>query len=307
MEIYLPIAEMSVNWLMILGMGAAVGFLSGMFGVGGGFLMTPLLIFYGIPPGITVATQASHISASSLSGALAQWRRNGVDFIMGSVLLVGGITGAGLGVFIFALLQRVGQVELVIAVSYVLLLGSIGGLMLKESISTIRAARRGESVSIRSRLGQHNWIHGLPFKMRFRRSRLYISVIPPLVLGLIVGILTAIMGIGGGFVMIPAMIYLLRMPTNVVIGTSQFQILFVAAVTTVLHAANTQTVDIVLALLLILGGVIGVQFGVRVAAKLKGEELRALLAVLVTGVALKLLIGLVVTPADVYSVVTGTP
>jgi uncharacterized membrane protein YfcA len=307
MEIYLPIAEMSVNWLMILGMGAAVGFLSGMFGVGGGFLMTPLLIFYGIPPGIAVATQASHISASSLSGALAQWRRNGVDFIMGGVLLAGGITGAALGVFIFALLQRIGQVELVIAISYVLLLGSIGGLMLKESISTIRAARRGETVTIRSRLGQHNWIHGLPLKMRFRRSRLYISVIPPLVLGLIVGILTAIMGIGGGFVMIPAMIYLLRMPTNVVVGTSQFQILFVAAMATVLHAANTQTVDIVLALLLILGGVIGVQFGVRVAAKLKGEELRALLAVLVTGVALKLFVGLVVTPTDVYSIVTGTP
>ena len=307
MEIYLPIAEMSVNWLMILGMGTAVGFLSGMFGVGGGFLMTPLLIFYGIPPGIAVATQSSHIGASSLSGALAQWRRNGVDFIMGAVLLAGGIAGAALGVFIFGLLQRIGQIELVIAVSYVLLLGSIGGLMLNESIRTIRAARRGETVTIRSRLGQHHWVHGLPLKMRFRRSRLYISVIPPLVLGLIVGILTAIMGIGGGFVLIPAMIYLLRMPTNVVIGTSQFQILFVAAVTTVLHAANTQTVDIVLALLLILGGVIGVQFGVRVAAKLKGEELRALLALLVTGVALKLFVGLVVTPADVYSVVAGTP
>ncbi len=307
MEIYLPIAEMSVNWLMILGMGAAVGFLSGMFGVGGGFLMTPLLIFYGIPPGIAVATQASHISASSLSGALAQWRRNGVDFIMGGVLLAGGIAGAVLGVYIFALLQSIGQIELVIAVSYVLLLGSIGGLMLKESISTIRATKRGDIATAPLRFGQHYWVHGLPLKMRFRRSRLYISIIPPLVLGLIVGILTAIMGIGGGFVMIPAMIYLLRMPTNVVIGTSQFQILFVAATTTVLHAASTQTVDIILAFLLIFGGVIGVQFGVRVAAKLKGEELRALLALMVTGVALKLLVGLVLTPTDIYSVVAGTP
>ena len=307
MEIYLPIAEMSVNWLMILGMGAAVGFLSGMFGVGGGFLMTPLLIFYGIPPGVAVATQASHINASALSGALAQWRRNGVDLKMGAVLLVGGVAGAALGVFVFGVLQRIGQIELVIAISYVLLLGSIGGLMLNESIRTIRAVRRGETVTLRGRLGQHNWIHGLPLKMRFRRSRLYISVIPPMLLGLIVGILTAIMGIGGGFLLIPAMIYLLRMPTNVVIGTSQFQILFVAATATFLHATTNQTVDIILAFLLILGGVIGVQFGVRVAAKLKGEELRALLALLVTGVALRLLIGLVWTPADIYSVVTNTP
>jgi len=307
MEIYLPIAEMSVNWLIILGLGLAVGFLSGMFGVGGGFLMTPLLIFYGIPPGIAVATQSSHIGASSLSGALAQWRRKAVDFKMGSVLLVGGVTGAALGVFIFGLLQRIGQVELVIAISYVLLLGSIGGLMLNESVRTIRAARRGELVSLRSRLGQHHWVHGLPLKMRFRRSRLYISIIPPAVLGLIVGILTAIMGVGGGFLLIPAMIYLLRMPTNVVVGTSQFQILFVAATATLLHAADNQSVDIILAFLLIVGGVIGVQFGTRVATRLKGEELRALLALLVTGVALRLLVGLVLTPGDVYSVVMSTP
>ena len=307
MEIYLPIAEMSVNWLMILGMGMAVGFLSGMFGVGGGFLMTPLLIFYGIPPGIAVATQSSHIGASSLSGALAQWRRGGVDVKMGTVLLAGGIVGAALGVFIFGILQRLGQIELVIAISYVLLLGSIGGLMLNESIRTIRAVRRGETVTLRSRLGQHHWIHGLPLKMRFRRSRLYISVIPPVLFGFAVGVLTAIMGIGGGFLLIPAMIYLLRMPTNVVVGTSQFQILFVAATATLLHAATNHSVDIVLALLLIVGGVIGVQFGVRVAAKLKGEELRALLALLVTGVALRLLVGLVLTPSDIYSVVTSTP
>jgi hypothetical protein len=306
MEIYLPIAEMSVNWVMILAMGMAVGFLSGMFGVGGGFLMTPLLIFYGIPPGIAVATQASHITASSVSGALAQWRRNGVDVKMGAVMLGGGVAGAAVGVYVFGLLQRIGQIELVIAISYVLLLGSIGGLMLNESIRTIRAGRAGQAVGGR-KFGQHYWIHGLPLKMRFRHSRLYISVIPPVVLGFLVGVLTAIMGVGGGFLMIPAMIYLLRMPTNIVIGTSQFQILFVAATATLLQAATNQTVDIVLALLLILGGVIGVQFGVRVAAKLRGEELRALLALLVVAVALRLLIGLVVTPADIYSVVTGTP
>ncbi|MGQ0742151.1 MAG: sulfite exporter TauE/SafE family protein [Alphaproteobacteria bacterium] len=307
MEIYLPIAEMSVHWLMILGMGAAVGFLSGMFGVGGGFLMTPLLIFYGIPPGVAVATQPSHISASSLSGALSQWRRGGVDFKMGGVLLAGGVLGAALGVYVFGLLQRLGQIELVISVGYVVLLGSVGGLMLNESVRTIRAARRGETITLRSRLGQHNWIHGLPLKLRFRRSRLYISVIPPVVFGLTVGVLTAILGLGGGFLLIPAMIYLLRMPTTVVVGTSQFQILFVATTATLLHAVTDQSVDIVLALLLILGGVVGVQFGVRAAARLKGEQLRALLGLLVVGVALRLLFGLVVTPTEAFSVVTGTP
>lgn len=306
MEIYLPIAEIAVNWAMILGMGGAVGFLSGMFGVGGGFLMTPILIFYGIPPGVAVATQASHITAASLSGTLAYWRRGGVDATMGGVLLAGGIFGSGIGVYIFGLLQKSGQIEFVISASYVVLLGSIGGLMLNESVRAIRAARGGTSAASR-RSGQHNWIHGLPLKGRFRRSRLYISVIPPLILGFLVGILAAIMGVGGGFVMVPAMIYLLRMPTNVVIGTSQFQILFVAAATTILHAVDNHSVDIVLAFLLILGGVVGVQFGVRVAAKLRGEELRALLAALVVAVALRLFIGLISTPADIYSLVVGTP
>jgi uncharacterized membrane protein YfcA len=306
MEVYLPVAELSVNWAMILGMGAAVGFLSGMFGVGGGFLMTPLLVFYGIPPGIAVATQASHITASSLSGALAQWRRQGLDAKMGLTLLTGGIAGSALGVYIFRLLQQSGQIELVVTASYVVLLGSIGGLMLNESVRTIRVARAG-AVRAPIKTGQHSWIHGLPLKMRFRRSKLYISVIPPLVLGALVGILTAIMGVGGGFIMVPAMIYLLRMPTNVVVGTSQFQILFVTAATTLLHATSDQTVDIVLAFLLVVGGVIGVQFGVRVGSQLRGEQLRALLAVLVVGVALRLFIGLVSTPADVYSIVAGTP
>jgi uncharacterized protein len=306
MELYLPVAELSVNWAMILGMGAAVGFLSGMFGVGGGFLMTPLLVFYGIPPGIAVATQASHITASSLSGALAQWRRQGVDAKMGVMLLAGGLAGSSIGVYIFRVLQRLGQIELVVTASYVVLLGSIGGLMLNESIRAIRQAGTGQAPAP-LKTGQHSWIHGLPFKIRFRRSKLYISVIPPVVLGFLVGILTAIMGVGGGFIMVPAMIYLLRMPTNVVIGTSQFQILFVTAATTILHATSDQTVDIVLAFLLVIGGVVGVQLGVRVGSRMPGEQLRALLAVLVVGVALRLLIGLVTTPGDIYSIVAGTP
>jgi uncharacterized membrane protein YfcA len=277
-----------------------------MFGVGGGFLMTPLLVFYGIPPGIAVATQASHITASSLSGALAQWRRQGVDAKMGVMLLSGGLVGSALGVYIFRVLQRLGQIELVVTASYVILLGSIGGLMLNESIRTIRNARTGATPAP-LKTGQHSWIHGLPFKIRFRSSKLYISVIPPVVLGFLVGILTAIMGVGGGFIMVPAMIYLLRMPTNVVIGTSQFQILFVTAATTILHATTDQTVDIVLAFLLVIGGVVGVQLGVRVGSQMRGEQLRALLAVLVVGVALRLFIGLVTTPGDIYSIVAGTP
>jgi len=306
MEIYLPVAQLSVNWAMILGVGAAVGFLSGMFGVGGGFLMTPLLVFYGIPPGIAVATQASHITASSLSGALAQWRRRGVDAKMGAMLLSGGLAGSAIGVYIFRELQRLGQIELVVTASYVILLGSIGGLMLNESIRAIRKVRTGGNAAP-TKTGMHSWIHGLPFKIRFRRSKLYISVIPPVVLGCLVGILTAIMGVGGGFIMVPAMIYLLRMPTNVVIGTSQFQILFVTAATTILHATTDQTVDIVLAFLLVIGGVVGVQLGVRVGSQMRGEQLRALLAVLVVGVALRLFIGLVTTPGDIYSIVAGTP
>jgi uncharacterized membrane protein YfcA len=306
MEVYLPVAELSVNWAMILSMGAAVGFLSGMFGVGGGFLMTPLLVFYGIPPGIAVATQASHITASSLSGALAQWRRQGVDAKMGLTLLAGGLLGSAGGVYVFRILQKLGQIELVVTGSYVILLGSIGGLMLNESIRTIRAARSGTGRPL-AKMSQHSWIHGLPFKMRFRRSKLYISVIPPLVLGVLVGVLTAIMGVGGGFIMVPAMIYLLRMPTNIVIGTSQFQILFVTAATTILHATSDQTVDIVLAFLLVIGGVVGVQLGVRVGSRLRGEQLRALLAILVVAVALRLFAGLITTPTDIYSIVAGTP
>jgi len=300
MEIYLPIAEMSVHWLIVLAMGGAVGFLSGMFGVGGGFLLTPLLIFYGIPSEVAVATTASHITASSMAGAIAQWKRRSVDFAMAGVLLAGGLMGTSFGVYLFKLLREAGQSEIVVSAGYVILLGTVGGLMLSESLQALRAARAGNPLP--SRLQHHNWIHGLPLKMRFRQSRLYISVFPPLVLGFFVGMLSAIMGVGGGFILVPAMIYLLRMPTGVVMGTSLVQILCVTAATTVLQATSNYTVDILLAGLLILGGVVGAQFGVRIGAQMRGEQLRLLLAVLVLAVGLRLLIGLVVTPDDIFSV-----
>src|SRR5471030_1608109 len=252
MEIYLPVAEMSVHWLVVLGMGFGVGFLSGLFGVGGGFLLTPLLVFYGIPSGIAVATTLSHITASSVSGAIAQWRKRAIDFKMAGVMLVGGIAGTGLGVWLFAIMRRAGQMDLVVSLSYVLLLGTVGGIMLNESLATLRAARTG--IVPPSRPVNRGWIQALPFNMRFRVSRLYISVIPPILIGFTVGIMSAIMGIGGGFIIVPAMIYLLRMPTNVVIGTSLTQIVGVGAVTTILQADNNYSVDIVLAAILIAGG-----------------------------------------------------
>ncbi len=300
-EIYLPIAEMSMNLLVILGMGGAVGFLSGMFGVGGGFLMTPLLIFAGIPTAVAVATEANQIVASSVSGALAQWRRGNVDFKMGAILMLGGIAGAVVGVQFVKLLRQTGQVDLIISLSYVTFLGIIGSLMLIESARAIRRARAGKRVSGR-KPGQHNWIHGLPFKMRFKRSKLYISAIPPFVIGIIVGLLAAIMGVGGGFIMVPAMIYLLRVPTSVVVGTSLFQIIFVTSTVTILHAATNQTVDVLLALVLMIGGVTGAQIGARAGQHLKGEQLRALLAIMVLGVSLRLLFALVVEPDELFSI-----
>jgi len=303
MQIYLPIAEMSVNILLILGMGGMVGMLSGLFGVGGGFLMTPLLIFVGVPPAVAVGTEANQIVASSVSGVLAHWRRGNVDFRMGAVLTVGGFVGSSLGVFLFSFLRQLGQIELVISLSYVVFLGIIGGLMFYESVSFMvrqHCAPAGRVSSARGP-GRHTWIHGLPFKMRFRKSKLYISALLPLGVGFVVGILAAIMGVGGGFVMVPAMIYLLGMPTQVVIGTSLFQIIFVTANTTFLQATVNQTVDVVLALLLLIGGVIGAQFGARMGAKLKGEQLRVLLALIVLGVCLKLAFDLVVTPSEPFS------
>jgi len=306
MEIYLPIAEMSVHWLVILGMGAAIGFLSGLFGVGGGFLLTPLLIFYGVPASVAVATTASHITASSISGAIAQWRKRALDMKMGAVMASGGLVGTVFGVWLFGVMRRSGQMDLVVAASYVVLLGTVGGLMLRESLGVLRAAQSGTSTPAR-RSGQHLWVHGLPIKMRFRESRLYISVIPPIGIGFIVGVLSAIMGVGGGFVVVPAMIYLLRMPTNVVMGTSLFQIVIVTAATTVLQATSNFAVDIVLALFLILGGVVGAQLGVSAGERLRGEQLRMLLALLVLAVAGRLLFSLVIEPDELYSVATASP
>jgi len=301
LQVYLPIAEMSVNLLVMLGLGAAVGFLSGMFGVGGGFLLTPFLIFSGISAPIAVATGANQIVATSVSGALAQWRRNNIDFRMGTVLIAGGVAGAFIGVLMLKVLREAGQAGLIISLTYVALLGTIGTLMLAESIRAIRRARAGRPPSGR-RPGQHNWVHGLPLKMRFPRSRLYISAIPPLVIGWVVGLLTAFLGVGGGFIMVPAMIYLLRMPTNIVIGTSTFQIIFVTAVVTILHASINNSLDVVLALMLAAGGVMGGQFGVRAGQKLRGEQLRALLALLVLGVAVRLFLDLVLKPEDLYTI-----
>ncbi len=302
MQIYLPIAEVSVNAFLLLGLGGIVGVLSGMFGVGGGFLMTPLLFFIGIPPAVAVATEANQIVASSFSGVLAHFRRKSVDLRMGTVLLIGGLIGAAIGVVIFNTLRAAGQVDLLIRLSYVVFLGAIGGLMFIESLNALRRTRGGKTTPTRRK---HNWVHALPFKMKFRTSGLYISVIPPIVVGVLVGILSAIMGVGGGFIMVPAMIYLLGMPTKVVIGTSLFQIIFVTAFTTLLHATTNYTVDMVLAVLLLLGGVIGAQIGTRLGARLRAEQLRILLSMLVLAVCGKLAFDLLVQPAELYSLGTG--
>ena len=300
MYIYLPIAEVSMHIAVIIGLGGGVGFLSGMFGVGGGFLMTPLLIFLGVPPAIAVSTEANQIVASSVSGVIAHWRRGNVDFKMGGILLAGGVVGSSLGVLLFSILRDIGQIDLVIKLSYVVFLGLIGGMMLLESIRAILRTR--QAGARRGKLHQHNWLHGLPFKMRFRKSKLYISALLPFFLAAMVGVLSAIMGVGGGFILVPAMIYLLGMPTYVVIGTSLFQIIFVTANITVLQAVQTQTVDFVLAGLLLFGAVIGAQIGARFGTRLKGEQLRGLLALIVLGVSVKLGIELITAPVDVYAV-----
>jgi len=302
--IYLPIAEMSVNMVVLLAMGATVGFLSGLFGVGGGFLITPLLIFYNVPPAIAVATGANQVIASSFSGALAHFKRGTLDVKLGLVLLAGGLVGSSLGIYVFAYLRSLGQLDLMVSLLYVVLLGSVGGLMLVESMRAIQRARSGQGASLR-RPGQHNWIHRLPLKMRFRASKLFVSVIPVLGIGAVIGFLASVMGVGGGFIMVPALIYLLKVPTNVVVGTSLFQIIFVAAYTTVVHSTANQTVDVVLAFLLMVGGVAGAQYGTRVGQKLRGEQLRALLALLVLAVALRLAFDLFVKPASVYSLAGG--
>jgi len=304
MNIYLPIAEMSVPIYLFVGMGAAVGFLSGLFGVGGGFLMTPLLILSGIPSPIAVGTEAAQIVASSVSGALAQWRRRNIDIKMGTVLLAGGLVGSVVGVQSVKVLRQTGQFDLVITLSYVIMLGGVGALMLIESVATIRKSKSGTGAPQR-KSGKHNWMHRLPFKTRFPRSKLYISVIPPITLGLFIGFLSGIMGVGGGFILVPAMIYLLKMPTNVGVGTSLFQIVFVTAATTIMQATWNYTVDIVLAILLMVGGVIGAQFGSAAGARLKGEELRFLMAGLVLLVALRMAYTLFAHPGEIYSVGAG--
>lgn len=304
MQIYLPIAEVSVNAFLLLGLGGIVGILSGMFGVGGGFLMTPLLFFIGIPPAVAVATEANQIVASSFSGVLAHFKRRTVDLKMGTVLLIGGLIGAALGVVVFNYLKSIGQVDLLVRLCYVVFLGVVGGLMFIESLNAIRRSKQAAATG-RPAAGKRNHhrglVHTLPFKMRFRTSGLYISVIPPIVVGIVVGILAAIMGVGGGFIMVPAMIYLLGMPTKVVVGTSLFQIIFVTGFTTMLHATTNYTVDVVLAVLLLVGGVVGAQIGTQIGVKLKAEQLRILLAIMVLAVCGKLALDLLLQPSELYS------
>ena len=300
MSIYLPIAEMNINIFLIVFIGMIVGALSGLFGVGGGFLMTPILIFLGIPPVVAVGSEAPHVLASSVSGVIAHWRKKNVDFKMGFFLLSGGVIGSTLGVNLFKLLKTYGQIDIVIQFLFIIFLGFIGMSMAFESAKTTIKNYRTTS-AIRTKLHQHSWIHGLPFKLRFHRSKLYISAIPPILIGFFVGVLSAMMGVGGGFIMIPAMVYILGMSTNVVVGTSLFQIIFVTANSTFFQSYLNQTVDIVLSALMILGGVIGAQIGVRLGSQLKAEYLRGILAILVLLVCAKILTDLILTPSDLFS------
>ncbi|WCT73516.1 sulfite exporter TauE/SafE family protein [Sphingomonas naphthae] len=300
MDLYLPIAGLSVNWLVIIGLGGIVGILSGMFGVGGGFLTTPLLIFYGIPPSVAVASSATQITGASVSGVLAHAKRDGVDYRMGAVLVAGGALGSLAGGFAFRALQATGQIDTVVNILYVLLLGSIGGLMAKEAIGSVWAARAGRAPKPVKR--HLKIVAALPFRWRFYRSGLYISPLAPAILGFLTGLLTVLMGVGGGFVLVPAMIYLLGMSTRVVVGTSLFQILFVTAATTLIHAMTTQAVDIVLAVLLLIGSVTGAQIGARLAQKLRPDHLRLALALIVLLVALRMALGLGWRPDEIYTV-----
>jgi uncharacterized protein len=300
-EIYLPIADLPVNIFLVLAMGLAVGFISGMFGIGGGFLMTPLLIFIGVSPAVAVATVSSHIAASSMSGAVSYWRRRALDLALALMLLAGGIIGTVAGVWLFTLLRSIGQLDITIGVSYVLLLGSVGSMMVIEGIGAILRAHQGKPVQLRHP-GSHTWIHGLPLKIRFKQSRIYISAIPVVAIGFTMGFVGAIMGIGGGFLLVPMLIYLLRVPTNVVIGTSMVLTLITMASATILHAATNHLVDAVLALILMVGGVIGAQFGARSGQKMRSERLRLLLGVLVLAVGLRFAFDLILKPEDLFSI-----
>jgi uncharacterized membrane protein YfcA len=299
MQIYLPIAEVSVNGLGLLVIGMMVGLLSGMFGVGGGFILTPLLFFIGIPPTVAVASAANQIAGSQFSALLVHLQRKTVDLKMGMVLLAGGVLGSATGVQIFTALRQVGQFELVVSLLYVVLLGTIGALMLVESVRAMRRRNDPNAVLVPRR--RHTWAHGLPLKMRFQTSKLYVSAIPPFAIGAVVGVLAAIMGVGGGFIMVPAMIYLIGMPTKIVVGTTVFQFLFVTGLTAIMHAVQSGTVDVMLALILLVGGVVGTQIGVNLGQRLRAEQLRILLALLVVGVCLKLAADLVIRPDELYS------
>jgi uncharacterized membrane protein YfcA len=303
MQIYLPVAELSLNIFLLIGLGLAIGFLSGMFGIGGGFIMTPFLIFLGVPAGVAVGTGASQVVASSVSSAVGHWQRGNIDFQMGYLLIGGGVFGALAGVKVLAILSAYGQLDLFVSLSYVILLGVVGALMLIESVQKLLPKQGAAPVSMR-RGGQHTWIEGLPLKQRFRHSKIYVSAIPPVALGGFVGWLTAIMGVGGGFLLVPAMIYLLRLPTRIVIGTSTFQIVCITAFTTVLQSIQNHSVDIMLSLPLMFGGVIGAQLGVGFSERLKAEQLRALLALLVIAVAVRMALGLVVPPSFPYTLDT---
>jgi uncharacterized membrane protein YfcA len=300
-QIYLPIADLPVNIFLVLAMGLAVGFISGMFGIGGGFLMTPLLIFIGVPAAVSVASVASHIAASSCSGAISYWRRRAVDLALGLMLLAGGILGTAVGVWLFTLLRSIGQLDLTIGLAYVILLTAVGGLMINESVRAIIREQRGKPAPLR-RGGAHTWLHGLPLKMRFKRSKIYVSAIPVWGIGFIIGFVGAVMGIGGGFLLVPMLIYFLRVPTATVIGTSMVLTLITMASATVMHAATNHLVDAVLALILMVGGVVGAQFGARAGQNMRGERLRLLLGMLVLAVGLRFAFQLVVQPGDVYSI-----
>ena len=301
MEIYLPIAQMPVDPFVVLAMGAFVGLLSGLLGIGGGFLMTPLLIFIGIPPAVAVATQSNQLVAASVSGVIAHWRRRNVDFKLGLVMLLGGGIGSAIGVALFAKLKALGQIDLVISLTYVLFLGLVAALMMIDNFNVLVLRR---NVAMRRKLHEHNALHRLPLRMRFPRSRLYISALLPLGIGFVGGLMVAIMGIGGGFILVPAMIYLLGMPIGLVAGTSLFQIIFTTGITTFLQAITTHAVDVVLAAVLIVGGVIGAQVGTRLSHLLKPEYSRLAHASIVLAVAVKLALDLFTRPENLFSVVT---
>jgi hypothetical protein len=300
-QLYLPIADIPVNVLLVLAMGAAVGFVSGMFGIGGGFLMTPLLIFIGIAPAVAVASVTSHMAASSFSGALSYWHRRAIDPALAGVLLCGGVVGTGLGVWVFVLLRSVGQLDLAIAVSYVLLLSGVGGLMVWEGIGAILRARRGE-VALPRRSGNRNWIDAMPLKIRFKRSKIYLSVIPVVLVGVLIGFIGAVMGVGGGFILVPILIYVLRIPTSMVIGTSMVLTLVTMLVATVLHSVTNHLVDAVLALILMIGGVTGAQFGARAGQKIRGEQLRLLLGLLILAVGIRFAFELGIKPTELFTI-----